>query len=99
MFVTRLLRADRTVFVVLLVLSSACSDKGKDGGTAQAATPGGAGGGQRRSTSITLSANDVQRVQRRSLEEGIAVTGSLERASLYPLHVVGGKSGDRKSVV
>ena len=78
MFVTRLLRADRTVFVVLLVLSSACSDKGKDGGTAQAATPGGAGGGQRRSTSITLSANDVQRVQRRSLEEGIAITGSLE---------------------
>ena len=78
MSVTRLLRADRIAFVALLALTVACSDKGKDAGTAQAATPGGAGGGQRRSTSITLSANDVQRVQRRSLDEGIAITGSLE---------------------
>ena len=76
MSVTRLLRADRIAFVALLAFLAACSDKGKDAGTAQAATP--AGGGQRRSTSITLSANDVQRVQRRSLDEGIAITGSLE---------------------
>ena len=78
MSVTRLLRTDRTAVVALLAFLVACSDKGKDAGTAQAATPGGAGGGQRRSTSITLSANDVQRVQRRTLEEGIAITGSLE---------------------
>lgn len=75
---TRLPYADRLAIAALLVLSAACSGKGKDAGTAQAATPGGAGGGARRSLSITLSAADVQKVQRRALDEGIAITGNLE---------------------
>jgi membrane fusion protein (multidrug efflux system) len=78
MSVTRLLRTDRLAIIALLAFSVACSGKGNDAGTAQAATPGGAGGGQRRNTSITLSAADVQKVQRRALDEGIAVTGNLE---------------------
>jgi RND family efflux transporter MFP subunit len=78
MSVIRLLRADRIVFVALFALVAGCSGKGNDGGTAQAATPGAPGGGARRSTSITLAANDVQKVQRRALDEGIAITGNLE---------------------
>jgi RND family efflux transporter MFP subunit len=75
MSVTRSLRTDRIAFALLFALSAACSGKGNDAGTAQAATPG---GGQRRSSSITLSASDIQKVQRRSLEEGIAITGNLD---------------------
>ena len=70
-------RIDRFAVATLFAMSVACSGKGADSGTAQAATPAGAGG-QRRSTSITLSASDVQKVQRRALEEGVAVTGNLE---------------------
>ena len=74
---TRLPRIELIAAAALLVLSTACSGKGKDSGTAQAATPG-AAGGQRRTTSITLSTSDVQKVARRALDEGVAITGNLE---------------------
>lgn len=74
MSVIRLLRTDRFAVTALILLAAACSGKSTDAGTAQAATPG----GQRRTTSITLAANDVQKIQRRTLAEGIAITGNLE---------------------
>lgn len=74
---TRLPRIELIVAGALFTLSTACSGKGTDSGTAQAATPG-AAGGQRRNTSITLSTSDVQKVARRSLDEGVAITGNLE---------------------
>ena len=73
----RVPRIELIVAAALLALSMACS-KGTDTGTAKAATPGAAAGGQRRNTSITLSTSDVQKVQRRSLDEGVAITGNLE---------------------
>lgn len=73
----RLPRTDLIAVAALFALSAACSGKGSDSGTAQAATPG-SPGGQRRNTSVTLSASDVQKVQRRAIDEGVAVTGNLE---------------------
>lgn len=71
-------RLHRLTILPSLVLVLAC---GKDDGTARAATPGGAAGaggpGGRRGATITLARADVQRVQRTTIDEGIAITGDL----------------------
>lgn len=72
-------RLNRFAIVSSALLALACGKD--DGGTARAATPGGAGAaggpGGRRGATITLAQADVQRVQRTTIDEGIAITGDL----------------------
>lgn len=75
---TRRTLADAATTAIVLALLAGTAGCGRDGGTAEARTPGGTGGPGDAGATVVLATGDVAVAERAPIEAGTAITGDLK---------------------